>query len=288
MERKFGLILIMLVLVFTLSSCNLKSEQLDNTSMPTSISIATSITNPTNTSNNPNKPEFVSKPDWVGSFYKKCMCSYGILILASDKVNDQAFLNCYWTLDAMLKKMAVDKPHILKQMIKNRARVLILGKNEYNYQLPEWSWVTDKTLRRSAGGMETTVTEENISNIDKNDWWNTNFSLIVHEFAHTILMSGISDSNHIQADIAIYKQIDNCYQEAIRKNLYTESAYDRTNNHEYFTGQSCRWFNANPSNLNVPNASKISDREQLKIYDPNMYKIMESLYGDYKLPSPWN
>ena len=256
--------------------------QLDNSPAPTSTTIPTSIPSPTNAPTNPNKPEFVSKPDWVGSFYKKCMCSYGILILASDKVNDQAFLNCYWTLDAILKKMAVDKPHILKQMIKNRARVLILGKNEYNYQLPEWSWVTDKTLRRAGGGMETTVIEENISNIAESDGWNTNFSLIVHEFAHTIFISGIG-----QAD-TMYTQIDNCYKDAMSKNLYTESSYDRNDNHEYFTGQSCRWFNANPSNLNVPNASKLSDREQLKIYDPNMYKIMESLYGDYKLPSPWN
>jgi hypothetical protein len=98
----------------------------------------------------------------------------------------------------------------------------------------------------------------------------------------------LGDADHTGAAPELYQQILSAYNNAIAKNLYTESDYDRTNYHEYFAGQVPRWFNCNPTALNVPNASSISERQQLQIYDPTIYNIIATLFGAYKFPEPWN
>jgi hypothetical protein len=239
-------------------------------------------------STNPNSPVVTAPPAGeFDSFYKKCVYSYNIPILASNNVSDAALIKAYWILDAMLKKMYVDRQDIYQQLIKSGVYVDILGLNEYNYQLPSWGSYYDRTLRRAGGSRTATTLEEELI-VASNNTYLQSFCVLVHEFTHTILMMGIGDDNVRGVDSALFKKIKTCYNNAVANNLYTESSYDRTNVHEYFAGQVPRWFNSNPTNLNVPNASQLTDRQQLEIYDPDIYAIITGLFGDYKLPEPFN
>ncbi len=232
-------------------------------------------------------PVIVAPPSWVNqTFYKKCVMVYGIPIKTSNEVPDQALFTAYYVIDAFLKKIMQVKPAIVDKMIANRASVSIVGYNECNSDLPEWGGTGCE--RRGGGGLCCTVLEEDCI-VPASDTWRQNFAGLVHEFSHTTLSFGIGDAgNPGGADMALYNRILTAYNNAIAKNLYNESSYDRNNYHEYFCGQTCRWFNGNPTNLNVPNASSISDREQLRIYDPEIYQILSEYFGDYKLPAPWN
>ncbi|MDS0524497.1 hypothetical protein NNC19_02330 [Clostridium sp. SHJSY1] len=250
---------------------------------------------PTDNTKNPSKRELTQTPSWADPFYKKCVYSYNIPILSSDNVSDAALFKAYDILDVMLRKIAVDYPEILQNMIKNNTRVDIVGLTEHNVDLPEWRDWPNKTERRAGGGIDTTICENELIMTpndpnpgDPDVYYLTQFNVLSHEFTHTILMSGIGDADHQGAAPEIYKKIVAAYNNALAKDLYKESDYDRTNYHEYFAGQVPRWFNCNPTDLNVPNASSKTDKEQLKEYDPEIYSVIKDLFGDYKMPEPWN
>lgn len=250
---------------------------------------------PVDNTKNPSKRELTQIPSWSDPFYKKCVYSYNIPILSSDKVSDAALFKAYDILDVMLKKIAVDHPEILQNMIKNHTRVDIVGLTEHNVDLPEWKNWPNKTERRAGGGIDTTICENELIMTpndpnpgDPDVYYLTQFNVLSHEFTHTILMSGIGDADHQGAAPEIYKKILAAYNNAIAKDMYKESDYDRTNYHEYFAGQVPRWFNCNPTDLKVSNASSKTDKEQLKEYDPEIYSVIEELFGDYKMPEPWN
>ena len=67
-----------------------------------------------------------------------------------------------------------------------------------------------------------------------------------------------------------YERILACYNNAVAKNMYpAPNEYDASNYHEYFAGQVGRFFNGSPTELPVENADKLTDREELAVYDPD-------------------
>ena len=238
--------------------------------------------------NSASGPVVEAPPSWINSFYKKCVMINGIPIVSTAAVPDQALKNAYYVLEPYMRKIKAEKPEVIKKMNSNGVYVMIVGLKENNSEHPAWAGYNDTSWpRRGGGGLNTTVLEEDLI-VPSDDTWRQNFCGLVHEFTHTMLSFGLGDADNQGADMSYYNKILTAYNNAIKKNLYTESDYDRNNYHEYFCGQAGRWFNSNPTNLNVPNAEKLTDREQLKIYDPEVYSILESLFGDYKLPAPWN
>ncbi|OPZ89217.1 MAG: hypothetical protein BWY74_02819 [Firmicutes bacterium ADurb.Bin419] len=274
----------------------IKPEALNTTALvtfPGTYAFRLSVTDGVKTSSSTvtisaNQPVVTNPPSWINSFYKKCIVVNGIPICATGEVPDQALINSAYVMDAQLRKIKLTKPAILQKMVERRAYTIIVGLNETNSMHPSWAGYNDSSWpRRGGGGNPTTILEEDCI-VPSNDGWRRNFCGQVHEFAHTLLTFGIGDAGMSGAEPETYNSILKAYNNAIAANKYTESDYDRGNYHEYFTGQSGRWFNANPTNLNVPNAATKTDREQLKEYDPEIYNILESLYGDYELPEPWN
>ncbi len=240
------------------------------------------------TASDGNTPVVATPPGWINSFYKKAVMIHGIPICSTNAVPDQALINGYNILEPYLRKISVEKPEIIQKMNQNRVYVIVIGLNETNAQHPSWAGYNDPSWpRRGGGGLNTTVLEEDLI-VPSNDTWRQNFCGLVHEFTHTMLSYGLGDANHQGADMTYYNRILAAYNSAISKNLYTESSYDRSNYHEYFCGQVGRWFNGNPTDLNVPNAANLTDRQQLEIYDPAVYQICSELYGPYSLPAPWD
>ncbi len=241
-------------------------------------------------------PIIITPPSWVpfDTFYQKCVIVDGIPICSTSSVSDKALINSSYILDTMLKKIITNKPNIYHNLLINGIYEIIIGLNENNVDHPSWSNYTETDVwpRRGGGGCPTTVLEEDVD-VSDDDTYLQNFCVLVHEFAHTILMYGIGDLDDMGDSSGTYdndllSQIVAAYKEAKAAGKYTESAYDLSNYHEYFAGQVSRWFNANPTNLNVLNASSKTDREQLMEYDPTIYNILDTLFGKYELPGPWN
>ena len=102
---------------------------------------------------------------------------------------------------------------------------------------------------------------------------------------------GIGEADGAGARDDIFYEIkaayDAAYKEYQTNGKYSESSYDMNNYQEYWAGQVGRWFNANGTDLNVPNANQLTEREQLKQYDPAIYAVCEKLFGAYSLIAPW-
>lgn len=221
-------------------------------------------------------------------FYTKCITIYGIPICSTSAVPDEALYQAYDVVKTYLRKIHRDYPQIIDRMVENQVYVMIVALEENNKDHPSWADYDDESWpRRGGGGVNTTVLEEDLI-VPEEDTYLQSFAGLVHEFSHTVLSYGIGDEDHTDgAAYHIYEEILAAYQNAMEEDLYTESAYDRSNYHEYWCGQVCRWFNGNPTDLHVENAAGLSDREQLEAYDPMVYRICEELFGAYELPEPW-
>ncbi|MDF2987562.1 MAG: hypothetical protein K0R50_3072 [Eubacterium sp.] len=234
-------------------------------------------------------PVVTTPPSWCSSFYTKCVMVQDIPIVSSNNVADSSLIKAFNIINPMLTKIMTDKPAVYQKLLDNSVKITVEGLNEYNMTLPEWTWQAscdfNATFRGSNGGREALILEDDI--IASTSWLKS-YCVLAHEFAHTILSFGIGDLEYPGADPGITNQILSAYNAAIAANKYTESSYDRSNIHEYFAGNVGRWFNSNPINLNVPNASSKTPRQQLQEYDPAIYSVLSALFGEYKLPAPWN
>lgn len=237
-------------------------------------------------------------PDWANEaqegktgdfdgFYTKCVTVYSIPICATDDVPDEALFKAYDVIELLLRKIAKDFPEIIESMTKQHVSVIIVGENETNSMHPSWKNWENKDERRGGGGVVTTVLVEDLI-VPENDTWRQNFAGLVHEATHTLLTYGIGDAQQLGAREDIYEKILSCYENAVENDMYpAPNEYDASNYHEYFAGQVGRFFNGSPTELPVENAEMITDREQLKEYDPKIYEICEMLFGKYSLPEPW-
>ncbi len=237
-------------------------------------------------------PSWVNDPLKTGSkeydgFYTKSVTVYSIPICATDDVPDEALFKAYDVIEVWLHKIARDYPEIIRQMNSHGVSMIIVGEHETNSMHPSWKNWENKDERRGGGGITTTVLVEDLI-VPENDTWRQTFAGLIHEATHTLLTYGIGDEQNLGARGDIYQRILDCYENAVENNMYpAPNEYDASNYHEYFAGQAGRFFNGSPTQLPVENADKLTDREELEVYDPDIYKICTELFGFYELPSPW-
>ena len=242
--------------------------------------------------------EISSPPDWVNDplrtgsdefdgFYTKCVTVYGIPICSTDNVPDEALFKAYDVIEIWLRKIARDYPEIIRKMNSHGVSMIVVGENETNSMHPSWKNWEPKDERRGGGGIVTTVLVEDLI-VPEEDIWRQTFAGLVHEATHTLLTYGIGDAQGLGARQDIYERILSCYENAVAKDMYpAPNEYDASNYHEYFAGQAGRFFNGSPTELPVENAAMLTDREELEVYDPDIYKICTLLFGLYELPEPW-
>ncbi len=237
-------------------------------------------------------PMWVNDPLKTGSgeydgFYTKSVTVYGIPVCSTNDVPDEALFKAYDVIEILLRKIAREYPEIVKQMNKHGVSMIVVGENETNSMHPSWKNWESADERRGGGGIVTTVLVEDLI-VPEEDTWRRTFAGLVHEATHTLLTYGIGDAQGIGARQDIYQRILACYNNAAEKGMYpAPNEYDASNYHEYFAGQVGRFFNGSPTQLPVENADKLTDREQLEAYDPDIYKICCELFGFYELPEPW-
>lgn len=95
-------------------------------------------------------------------------------------------------------------------------------------------------------------------------------SLLVHEFAHSVMNLGFYGEPELKA-------IELAYQDAKRRKLYNKDAYVSANSEEYFAECSQAWFDAT---IREDATDGVNTREKLKKRDPLMATIMVAVWGD--------
>lgn len=233
-------------------------------------------------------------------FYKKYADAFGIPIISSEKVSDDALLIARDIINYMLLK----RPDIRAGMIKLGARLSIIGKSEMQTDLPEchdWKKPTYDDGRltpgerenyykpggiasmtdhgywdqraRGMGGIQTSCAEENLLGYPGTRYFGEN--IMVHEFSHNIM----AVLETIDADMI--KQINAAYENAKDKGLY-KGQYAINTVAEYWAEGTQWWFWSNIEFYD--GGMRIQSPDDLKAYDPVLYNILDKVYAGHHIP----
>ncbi len=234
-------------------------------------------------------------------FYQKYADAFGIPVIASQNVSDDALLVARDIINYMLLK----RPDVREGMIKLGARLSIIGKNEMQTDLPECrDWkkpafndprltpgereyyykpggiasMTDhgywNQRARGMGGIQTSCAEENLLGIPHTPYYGENIT--VHEFSHNIMAV-------LRAvDPELFKQIYAAYADAKAKGLYKDQYAINTVN-EYWAEGTQWWFWSNTEFYDGD--TRLQSPDDLKAYDPALYAIMEKVYPGHHIPA---
>jgi hypothetical protein len=221
--------------------------------------------------------------DWhLDPFYKKCVMLDGLPIVSSDKVPDAALLEAERIAKEMLKNLAAAR----KQMIKNKVRVAIMGKDEQTLDIPEHSDLqkafpgTDWNKR--ARGLGATrerpaisAAEENLLKYPEDRYRGE--CIFIHEFSHAIADMGVAET-----DPKFNGELTDCYENAKKQGLW-KNTYAISNKSEYWAEGAQDYFDANKT-ADPPNGihNQIGTRDALKDYDPKLYALLDRVFN-----TPW-
>jgi hypothetical protein len=228
-------------------------------------------------------PEVGHPPASLGldPYYKKYVDAGGLPVISSARVPDEALLKAREVILAMTAELP---EHVLDTM---RARGVRLGIMAARYEgttdIPEHRFLKNDTTMnwdvraRGLGGTPrlplTTASEENILcyQIDKYHAED----ILVHEFAHTIHLVGI-----VLNDPDFNDRLQTLLDHARSRGLWMDT-YAETNIEEYWAEGVQTWFNVNAT---VPEAdglhNHIGTRAQLKVYDPELFELLNSFFPD--------
>lgn len=237
----------------------------------------------------------------VDTFYKKYADAYGIPIVSSGKVPDDAVLMARDIVNYMLIK----RPDARATLIAKKARVLVMAQTEMETDLPERSnWkkptkddrrltpgerenydkpggiasMTDREYwnrrARGMGGTVTSCAEENLLGYPGTRYYGEN--ILVHEFSHNI--HGALRT----CDTALAREIEVAYEAAKAKGMY-KGQYAINTVAEYFAEGTQWWFWSNIEFYD--GQTRVQTPEDLQSYDPALYSILERVYISHHVPA---
>lgn len=227
-------------------------------------------------------PEGKNIPD----FYKKFAVTDGLYVTSSAAVDDKALLKATEIMQLMLLK----RSDIKAAMIKAGCHTMIIGQYENTCDIPEYAGICDtqdhiayinKRARGFGGAPEDSLSsacgEENILALPYDRYQGEN--IFIHEFAHLIHTKGI-----MAVEPDFNTKLEQLRQNAIKNNLWSNT-YALTDIYEYFAESVQSFFNCNryadPAN-GVHNM--INRRSNLKLYDPQMYKLLKNYFFESEIP----
>lgn len=248
----------------------------------------------------PPPPEIVQRFDLDTTFYKKYANAAGVPILGSERVPDEAIV----VARDIVMHMLAARPDVRADLIARGGRVGVMAETEMTTDIPEQrDWkkpayddprltpgeraryyqpggiasMTDREYwnrrARGMGGTYTTCAEENILGYPGTRYYGEN--ILVHEFAHNILMS------IRRVDPELYAELEAAYEAAMAAGLY-EGHYASNTLHEYWAEGTQWWFWSNyPA---VLNGRRIWSPEDLKAHDPALFTILSRVYPDHRIP----
>ena len=237
----------------------------------------------------------------LDTFYKKYSDAFGIPIVSSEKVPDDALLMARDIVNFMLIK----RPDVRAALVAKKARVLVMAETEMETDLPErraWKKPTKDDRRltpgerenydkpggiasmsdreywnrraRGMGGTVTSCAEENLLGYPGTRYYGEN--ILVHEFSHNI--HGALRT----ADPGLNKEIETAYEAAKAKGLY-KGQYAINTVAEYWAEGTQWWFWSNYEFYDGD--TRIQSPDDLKAYDPALYAILEKVYEGHHIPA---
>ena len=203
------------------------------------------------------------------AFYKKYLEINGVPLAAAGEVSDQALQRDY----DIVAHMLVGRPDILQTMVNCGTRLIIIGKDQRYTDMPEYrnapnpAYLNERV--RGTGGLEvTSFGEENLLCLPTDRY--DRESIAVHEFCHTI------DAALSRMDATWHGRLRKTYQAAISKGLW-QNTYAGSNPAEYWAETCQCYFDC--GRANNWNHGPIARREQLKIYDPEVYELIKTTFN---------
>ena len=208
-------------------------------------------------------------------FYGKYCSAGGISIVASEEVDDLALQQAYYIVNNMLAPI----PDVRDQLVADGHYIGIIGKDQEQTTLPEYAHMDStywdaraRGLGAGPGILITSCGEENLLCLVRDRY--TGENILVHEFAHTIHLSGQGLSYNV-----FNSHLSQLYYKARKAGLW-ENTYAMTNNYEYWAEGVQGYFNTNLSSY-FPDGvhNKIDTREELAEYDPKLYEFIAELFA---------
>ena len=234
-------------------------------------------------------------------FYRKYADAFGIPVVSSEKVPDDALLVARDIVNFMLLK----RPDVREVMVGRKSRLLIMAATEFETDLPErrdWKKPAKDDPRltpgerqrydepggiasmsdreywnrraRGMGGNVTSCAEENLLGYPDTRYYGENIT--VHEFSHNI-MGALR-----VADPVLYKEIQDSYTEARGKGLF-KGHYAENTAAEYWAEGTQWWFWSNYQA--TIGGVRLQTPDDLKTYDPRLYAIFEKVYAGHHIPA---
>jgi hypothetical protein len=207
--------------------------------------------------------------DAARKFYRKYIDIKGLPLAASAGVSDQALQRDY----AIVTHMLAGRSDILQTMVTNGTRLIIIGKDQRYTDMPEYlnapnpDYLNER-VRGTGGFGITSFGEENLLCLPTDRY--DRESIAVHEFCHTI------DAALQRMDPTWRGRLRKTYQDAISKGLW-KNTYAGSNQAEYWAEACQAYFDC--GRANNWNHGPIARREQLKIYDPEVYELIRTTFN---------
>jgi len=207
-------------------------------------------------------------------FYEKYLSADGFPIVSSAKVSDYALKEAAFVIGIMLD----GKPEVRDALIQEKVRLAIMAPDEYTTAIPEHRHLKpkvywDKRARGLGSSKEhpaVSCGEENLLRYRGDPYIDE--SIMIHEFAHSMHHQGLN-----VVDPTFQGKLENAFNRASLKGLW-KGKYAGTNPAEYWAEGVQSWFDTNRENDHDHN--HVDTREELKAHDPELAKLVESVFGD--------
>ncbi|XP_067668089.1 uncharacterized protein [Haliotis asinina] len=213
------------------------------------------------------------RPSGLAYFYQKYTEAYGIPVLGSVNVPDDALRRaCY-----VLRFLLADHSGVRQSYYRLSGRVAVIGAREGTVSIPEHAWLGPAWNDRARGLGATehapvsTGGEENILCYTGDRYRDED--IFLHEFAHGIHLLG--------AKYAIpgwQSRLQSLYDQAKSAGRW-RNTYAITTVEEYFAEGTQSYFNVNAYSA-VPNGihNDVNTRERLRPYDPQLYSLIQEVF----------
>jgi hypothetical protein len=214
--------------------------------------------------------EVIKKFKLDTTFYKKHLDYKGFSILSSAKVSDAALLEARYLIDKLLG----EREDILKAMIKQGCRFMVMAPTEMTTDVPEQRHLKDEPKTnwdqraRGLGGKLSSCGEENLLNL-KGDRYNKE-NILIHEFNHAIHQQGLRT-----VDPTFDGRLRETFKKAMAKGLW-KGTYLTTNHSEYWAEAAQAYFDCMRPQYGA------NTREKLEKYDPDLFMLVDEVYKQSK------
>jgi len=207
----------------------------------------------------------------------------GIKIYAVKDIKLESLQKAGRMVDLMLNK----RRDIANTITEKEGGLSILAYGEHAYMQPDlrFEYNPKYLYVEGFGGEVAQCTECNLER-NKNFTHYPNESILVHEFAHTIHLTGIKNG-----DPEFFQRIEDTFAK-VREEGKWEKTYSGSNPEEYFAVGTTLWFDVMSESKDGSfdgTRCAINTREELKEYDIDLYNILSDFYDDDKyFEAPWN